>query len=116
MVDPFCQASPQFRSGLEGVEIDAFVFQGPPQPLDKDIVHPSPPAIHADANASVFQDVGKAPRVSTRPVKAAGRTVDGQLAPQHFLNFLPEPQGHGSFRPVLAAEDCRVGAVRVARQ
>jgi hypothetical protein len=21
--------------------------------------------------------------------------------PQHFLNFLPQPQGHGSFRPTL---------------
>jgi hypothetical protein len=23
--------------------------------------------------------------------------------PQHFLYFLPEPQGHGSFRPTLEA-------------
>jgi hypothetical protein len=25
----------------------------------------------------------------------------GGLAPQHLLNFLPEPHGHGSFRPTL---------------
>jgi hypothetical protein len=25
----------------------------------------------------------------------------GQLRPQHFLYFLPEPQGHGSLRPTL---------------
>jgi hypothetical protein len=25
----------------------------------------------------------------------------GQLRPQHFLYFLPEPQGHGSLRPAL---------------
>ncbi len=25
----------------------------------------------------------------------------GQLRPQHFLYFLPEPQGQGSLRPTL---------------
>ena len=26
--------------------------------------------------------------------------------PQHFLNFLPEPQGHGSLRPMSAVFSC----------
>ena len=30
----------------------------------------------------------------------AGASSAGVYAPQHFLNFLPEPQGHGSLRPV----------------
>src|SRR5215468_9918443 len=28
--------------------------------------------------------------------------IDQALAPQHFLYFLPEPQGQGSLRPTLA--------------
>ncbi len=34
-----------------------------------------------------------------------------QFRPQHFLYFLPEPQGHGSLRPTFsfAAEDDDVG-------
>jgi len=35
--------------------------------------------------------------------------VGGLLAPQHFLYFLPDPQGQGSFRPTL---DDRNGALR----
>jgi hypothetical protein len=36
------------------------------------------------------------------PVKAAATVLRVQVAlPQHFLNFLPEPQGHGSLRPTL---------------
>ena len=29
------------------------------------------------------------------------RSGEGSQAPQHFLYFLPEPQGHGSLRPTL---------------
>ena len=29
------------------------------------------------------------------------RACNGQLRPQHFLYFLPEPQGHGSLRPTF---------------
>jgi len=31
---------------VEGVQVNAFVFQGTPQPLDKDIVHPATFAVH----------------------------------------------------------------------
>jgi hypothetical protein len=44
-------------------------------------------------------------------------TIDGRLTrandvlqptalPQHFLNFLPDPQGHGSLRPTLLGDRC----------
>jgi hypothetical protein len=36
-------------------------------------------------------------------------SVCGDVAPQHFLNFLPEPQGQGSLRPTLAD---RIGSRR----
>src|SRR3546814_8960883 len=48
--DPPAEASPELRVGLEGVEIGAFIFQRPPEPLNEDIVHPAAPAIHADAH------------------------------------------------------------------
>ena len=31
---------------VEGIQVNAFVFQRTPQPLDKDIVHPAALAIH----------------------------------------------------------------------
>ncbi len=31
---------------VEGIQVNAFVFQGTPQPLDKDIVHPATFAVH----------------------------------------------------------------------
>ena len=40
--EPSAKAGTQFRSGLEGVQIDAFVLHRPPEPLDEDIVHPAP--------------------------------------------------------------------------
>ena len=46
--EPPAKTSAQFRAGFEDVQVDAFVFQGPPEPLDEDIVHPASPAIHAD--------------------------------------------------------------------
>ena len=57
--DPPAKTSPQLRSGLEGVEIDALVLQGAPEPLDEDIVHPPASAIHADADFGVAQHAGE---------------------------------------------------------
>jgi len=39
------------------------------------------------------------------PMKAAVTAGEVHAAwPQHLLNFLPEPQGHGALRPTLVAE------------
>ncbi len=39
---------------------------------------------------------------SKHPVRTADGCVVLQAAlPQHFFNFLPDPQGHGSLRPIL---------------
>src|SRR5262249_26527728 len=37
------------------------------------------------------------------------------LAPQHFLYFLPEPQGHGSFPPILAVLRASATAIALSR-
>ena len=41
--------------GFVGMEIDSFVFEAPPQPLDEDVVAPTPSSIHADLNPVVVQ-------------------------------------------------------------
>src|SRR5215211_527676 len=40
-----------------------------------------------------------APTNARRRRSVPRRLRDHIVAPWHFLNFLPEPQGHGSFRP-----------------
>ena len=44
---------------------------------------------------------GRLPRAA-QPLARAVRPVGPPGAPWHFLNFLPEPQGHASFRPAVA--------------
>lgn len=53
--DPAGKAGAAFRSCLECVQIDAFVFERSPQAFDKHIVHPAPASIHADADVRVLQ-------------------------------------------------------------
>ena len=58
--DPPIQPAPEFRAGLEGMQVDAFVFHGAPEPLDEDVVHPAPPAIHADPHPGILEQIGEA--------------------------------------------------------
>ena len=46
-------------AGRKLPQIDALVLQRPPQPLDKDIVHPATLAVHRDAYPGVAQHVGE---------------------------------------------------------
>jgi hypothetical protein len=64
--EPLAKADKQFRAGLEGVQMDAFVLQRPPEPLDEDIVHPAFPAVHAylDLGCSQYTDEGIAGEVA----------------------------------------------------
>ena len=41
-VDPTSDACLGLRPGLTGVQIDAFVLQGPPEALDEDVVEAAP--------------------------------------------------------------------------
>ena len=50
-------ASPCLRPGFPGVQIDAFILQGPPQALDEDVVDAAPFAVHRDPGANPFQPV-----------------------------------------------------------
>jgi len=53
--------------GVIAIYIDFFVFHGPPQSFDKDIITPRPSAIHPDSNAACLEG----PRIG----------MTGQLAP-----------------------------------
>ena len=48
---------PGFADRTIGAQVDLFVFDGPPQALDEDIVAPGPLAIHADRNLVTFQQL-----------------------------------------------------------
>ena len=47
------QGLPQFASSHHFPQIDAFVFQGPPQPFDHDVIHPQAPTVHGVTRSSL---------------------------------------------------------------
>ncbi|KXN97837.1 hypothetical protein LS48_14620, partial [Aequorivita aquimaris] len=127
--DPPAKASLQLRSGLEGMEVDALVFQGAPEALDEDVVHPTPPTIHADADLGVAQHAGEGEagelaalvsvedfrlaepgkrllqRRNTEPGVHGVRQSPGQdppACPVHDRHQIEEPAAHGDIRHVGA--------------
>ena len=56
--DPAPDASPGLRSGFPGVQVDAFILQGPPEAFDEDVVEAAPLAVHRDPGADPLQPVG----------------------------------------------------------
>ena len=60
-VDPTADLLARIPAAGEGMQEDALVFQGPPQPLDKDVVQESPPPVHRDADAGVMQPLRPCP-------------------------------------------------------
>jgi hypothetical protein len=56
--DPAPDADPSLRSGFPSVQMSAFMFQGPPETLDEDVVDAAPLAVHRDPAADPFQPVG----------------------------------------------------------
>src|SRR5215210_2864116 len=57
VADPLGQAAPQFRTGLERVQVDTLVFQAAPQPLDEHVVHPTAFAVHRYPYLRIPQDL-----------------------------------------------------------
>jgi hypothetical protein len=63
--------------------------------------------------ASTFAAASAAERWRTftsLPDRRCSRTQSNVTAPQHFLNFFPDPQGHGSLRPTFLWPRRGVGA------
>ena len=42
-----------------GFQIDLLVFHPASEPLDEDVVHPTPAAVHADGDLVVFERTGE---------------------------------------------------------
>src|SRR5215470_11077990 len=57
--EPGADAGPGLGAGCIGIEVDFFVFEAAPQPLDKDVVHAAALAVHTDRDPMVFQSAGK---------------------------------------------------------
>ena len=53
------QSLGQLRYGLITLQVNVFVFDGPPQSLDEYVVQRTTPAVHADGNRVPFQNARK---------------------------------------------------------
>src|SRR5271154_452035 len=59
VADPPADPCSCLTAGLEGIEVDTFVFQRSPQPLDEDVVHPAATTIHRDPDVGILQGGGE---------------------------------------------------------
>lgn len=66
--DPSASPGLRLRACLPGVQIDALILQGPPEPLDEDVIETVPFAVHRDAGADPFQPVDSGERRELRPL------------------------------------------------
>src|SRR6202035_4108183 len=57
--EPGADAGLRFGDAGIRVEVDLFVFEAAPQPLDKDVVHVAALAIHADRDFVALQGAGE---------------------------------------------------------
>src|SRR5205807_10009547 len=58
-VEPSADTALGFGHSRVGIEVDFLVFETAPQPLDKDVVHASAFAVHADRDPVVLQSAGE---------------------------------------------------------
>ena len=58
-VHPPADSGPSLGTGCELGQVDAFVRERSPQPLDEHVVHPAALAVHRDADASLLEHVGE---------------------------------------------------------
>src|SRR5499427_1167308 len=95
-VQPGANTGLGFGNRRISMEVDLFVFEAAPQPLDKDVVHAPALAVHADHDAM--------------PLQGAGKVVTGEVAPL---------VGIEDFRPAMARKrfperlDAKIGVERV---
>src|SRR5439155_26882037 len=80
-VQPGANTGLGFGHSRISVEVELFVFETAPQPLDKDVVHAAAFAVHADRDAL--------------PLQGTGKIVTGELAAL---------VGIEDFRPAIARE------------
>jgi hypothetical protein len=52
---PFLDPRAGVRASFKCIEIDAFIFQGPPKPFDHSVINPAPTPVHGYLHIGIFQ-------------------------------------------------------------
>ena len=92
----------QISNAVVGVQVNMLVLHRAPESLDKDVVHPSSFAIHADCNVVRLQD--------------AGELFAGELAPLIGVEDLRPAVGCNGLFKRLGAKVCGHGVRQPPRQ
>jgi hypothetical protein len=70
------------------VEIDLFIFEAPPQPFHEDIVAPAAGPVHANLNATVFQEPSELLAGELTPLISPNRTFTFRYASSSPANLV----------------------------
>ena len=58
-LEPQSDTTPGLGHGLVRFQVRLLVCETPPKPLDKNVIEPSTPAVHADLNAGLLEQAGE---------------------------------------------------------
>ncbi len=99
--EPISERQASLAAGFEFPQIDALPFNRAPQPLDKDIVHPSAFAIHGDGDTGIL--VGGLPDHHDPRYNTVKRILE------KGLDVLPRPVFHEEVKEVYRGKSkyCR---------
>ena len=97
-VQPGANTGLGFGDSRISMQVDLLVFETTPQPLDKDVVHASTLAVHADRDAM--------------PLKGAGEVVTGELA---ALVGIEDFRSAIARKRFLERLDAKIGVERVGK-
>ena len=99
---PGFDAPARIAAAGEGVQVDALVFQRPPEALDEDVVKEAPAPIHRDAHAGILKALRPGP--------------GGELASLIGVEDLRRPVALQRFLQGVDAELCLHGVGEPPRQ
>lgn len=68
ILKPFAQALPKGFAGVECMQINVLVFEGPPEPFNENIVLATTTAVHADGDLVIDENLGKRVAGKLRPL------------------------------------------------
>lgn len=87
LAEPGTNLVPSLRAGLQGMQVYTFIFQAPPQPFHKHVIHPPALPIHGNLDPVVLQDRGKFTRRKLRAlirIEYVRHAIQGQRLLQRF--------------------------------
>ena len=83
----FANRGSRVRDGVIGAQVNLLVLDGPPEPLDEDVVAPCPSSVHADGDAIVAQQAGEG-HAGKLAALVAVEDFGGAVFTQSLLNRL----------------------------